>query len=158
MIKRPQVKRPVSKRAVAKKTSKSVPIEDVECRNFHNWLKERDIPHAHIPNESRSSKKDAVIRQKKLQEMGLSRGSWDYEVWVPVYNVDGDIDDYQLLKIEMKRQRGGGSTVSTDQKKWGEIYKKSGCCECKICYGAEEAEKFVEDYWHDPRFNDNEVF
>jgi len=135
-----------------------VPIEDDECIEFSNWLKARGIDHTHIPNESRSSKKDAAIRARKLQKMGLSRGVWDYEVWVPIYNCDGEIDDYQLLKIEMKRQRGGGSTTTPEQRRWGKIYEKSGCCECKVCYGAAEAEKFVEEYWRDPRFNDNEIF
>lgn len=162
-VRRPAVRRktparPQKTRNTAKKTKKDVPIEDDECIEFHNWLKARGIDHTHIPNESRSSKKDAAIRARKLQKMGLSRGVWDYEVWVPIYNCDGEIDDYQLLKIEMKRQRGGGSTTTPEQREWGKIYEKSGCCECKVCYGAAEAEKFVEEYWRDPRFNDDEVF
>jgi len=162
-VRRPAVRRktparPQKTRSTAKKTKKDVPIEDDECIEFSNWLKARGIDHTHIPNESRSSKKDAAIRARKLQKMGLSRGVWDYEVWVPIYNCDGEIDDYQLLKIEMKRQRGGGSTTTPEQRRWGKIYEKSGCCECKVCYGAAEAEKFVEEYWRDPRFNDNEIF
>lgn len=162
-VRRPAVRRktparPQKTRRTAKKTKKDVPIEDDECIEFSNWLKARGIDHTHIPNESRSSKKDAAIRARKLQKMGLSRGVWDYEVWVPIYNCDGEIDDYQLLKIEMKRQRGGGSTTTPEQRRWGKIYEKSGCCECKVCYGAAEAEKFVEEYWRDPRFNDDEVF
>lgn len=143
--------------ARARKTTKTVPIEDVECMNFASWLRDRNIPHTHIPNESRSGKKDAAIRARKLQKMGVSRGVWDYEIWVPIYNCDGEIDDYQLLKIEMKRQRGGGSTTSPEQRNWGKIYAAAGV-PCKVCYGAAEAEAFVEEYWRDPRFNDDEVF
>jgi hypothetical protein len=53
------------------------PIEDIECEVFHNWLEQFNIPHTHIPNESRSSKKDAVIRARKLKKMGVSSGYWD---------------------------------------------------------------------------------
>ena len=92
-VRRPAVRRktparPQKTRSTAKKTKKDVPIEDDECIEFHNWLKARDIDHTHIPNESRSSKKDAAIRARKLQKMGLSRGVWDYEIWVPIYNCD----------------------------------------------------------------------
>lgn len=29
------------------------PIEDIECEVFHNWLELYNIPHTHIPNESK---------------------------------------------------------------------------------------------------------
>ena len=61
-----------------KKTVASAPIEDEECKDFHNWLDARGIPHAHIPNESRSSDKYAAIRGAKLKKLGMSAGSWDY--------------------------------------------------------------------------------
>ena len=90
------------------------PLEDDECILFHQWLELHHIPHAHIANESRSSSKAAIIRGAKLKKMGQSSGVWDYEVYVPVYGIEGTIDDYQLLKIEMKRKYGG--TVSPEQK------------------------------------------
>lgn len=135
----------VSRRKTPRK-AKIVPIEDVECEIFHQWLEERGIPHTHIPNESRSGKRDAAIRARKLQKMGVKRGVWDYEVYVPVYDCDKNLAEYQLIKIEMKRQRGGGSTVSPEQKDWGVVYNLAGIPN-KICYGADEAIAFVKEYY-----------
>lgn len=118
------------------------PIEDIECEVFHNWLEQFNIPHTHIPNESRSSKRDAIIRAKKLQRMGVSSGYWDYDVYIPILDIDDSIGGYELIKIEMKRAKKSLSTVSENQKKWGEIYELAGI-PCFICYGAEEAEECV---------------
>lgn len=120
-----------------------VPLEDDECIKFHQWLVLRNIPHAHIANESRSSSTSAMIRGAKLKRMGQSAGVWDYEIFVPVYGIDKTIDDYQLLKIEMKRRKGG--TVSPEQKAWGKIYETAGIPN-KICNGADEAIAFVEQF------------
>ena len=122
------------------------PIEDIECEVFHNWLEQFDIPHTHIPNESRSSKRDAVIRARKLQKMGVSSGYWDYDVYIPVLDLDDDIGGYELIKIEMKRAKKSLSTVSANQKKWGKIYEMTGI-EGYICYGAEEAEARIEEVY-----------
>lgn len=123
------------------------PLEDDECIAFSQWLKLQHIPHAHIANESRSSSRSAMIRGAKLKKMGQSRGVWDYEVWVPVPSlIDGEIDDYQLLKIEMKRKKGG--TISPEQKEWQKIYEMAGV-PCKVCHGAEEAIDFVKNYMYD---------
>lgn len=122
------------------------PIEDVECQIFHKWLDQRNIPHTHIPNESKSQTKAAIIRGKKLKDMGVSAGYWDYDVYIPVIDLDGEIGGYELLKIEMKRAKKSLSTVSASQKRWGVIYEQAGI-ECYICYGAEAAEQVVEDVY-----------
>jgi len=123
---------------------KQCPLEDDECIAFADWLRLNNIPHCHIANESRSSSKSAMIRGAKLKRMGQSRGVWDYEIWVPQHSlIDGEIDDYQLLKIEMKRQHGG--TVSPEQKEWQKIYEMAGV-PCKVCHGAEEAIEFVKEF------------
>lgn len=122
------------------------PIEDVECQYFHNWLDERGVPHEHIPNESRSGKKDAYIRGRKLKSMGVSSGYWDYDVYIPVMDLDGKVGGYELIKIEMKRAKKSLSKVSPEQKWWGNIYELSGIKHF-ICYGAEEAEKVIEDIY-----------
>ena len=119
-----------------------VPIEDIECRDFHHWLDERNIPHEHIPNESRSSKRDAYIRGQKLKSMGVSPGYWDYDIYIPVLDLDDKIGGYELIKIEMKRAKKSLSKVSPEQKQWGKIYELSGI-DAYICYGAEDAEKVV---------------
>lgn len=117
-----------------------IPLEDEECKRFHIWLNARNIPHTHIPNESRSGKKDAYIRGKKLKSLGVSAGYWDYDIYLPVFDIDGKVAQYVLVKIEMKRIKG--STTSPAQKDWGRIYRKAGI-PCEICKGAEEAEKAV---------------
>ena len=122
------------------------PLEDDECKELHIWLKLRDIPHTHIPNESRSSKKDAAIRGRKLKSMGVSTGYWDYDVYVPILDISGDIGGYELVKIEMKRARKNLSRVSEEQKEWGKIYEKAGI-KCKICWGSSEAKKYIEDIY-----------
>lgn len=117
-------------------TTNNSPLEDDECVFFSTWLKMQGIPHAHIANESRSSSRSAMIRGAKLKRMGQCRGVWDYEVFVPQKG-----GSYKLIKIEMKRQKGG--TVSPEQKAWGEIYEKAGIPH-KICKGADEAIEFVK--------------
>jgi hypothetical protein len=119
------------------------PLEDDECIAFSQWLNLNNIPHAHIANESRSSSKNAMIRGAKLKRMGQSRGVWDYEVYIPIRGIDGHIDCYELLKIEMKRRKGG--TVSIEQKVWGDIYEKAGI-QCKVCKGSDEAIAFVKRF------------
>lgn len=119
------------------------PLEDDECITFSNWLKLNNIPHAHIANESRSSSQSAIIRGAKLKKMGQSKGVWDYEVYVPIKGITGEVDCYELLKIEMKRRKGG--VVSVEQKQWGKIYELAGI-PCKICKGADEAIAFVNNY------------
>lgn len=128
---------------------KTFPLEDAECIRFANWLRHKhpEIKFTHIPNESRSSSKNAIIRAKKLKAMGVERGAWDYELFIPVYDIDNEIADYQQLKIEMKRQRGGGSTTSPEQRAWGKVYETAGI-PCRVCYGADDAIKFVEGYAH----------
>lgn len=122
------------------------PLEDDECKAFHKWLEAEGIPHAHIANESRSGgrspadRRNAVIRGARLKAMGQSAGYWDYDIYLPITGISGEVDCYQLVKIEMKRQKGG--TVSAEQKKWGEIYEASGI-PCAVCKGAEAAKTQV---------------
>lgn len=117
------------------------PLEDDECIVFSRWLSLNHIPHCHIANESRSGSRSAMIRGAKLKRMGQSRGVWDYEVYVPIKGITGNVDCYELVKIEMKRVKGG--TVSPEQKIWGKIYEKAGIT-CKICRGADEAIDFIK--------------
>lgn len=119
----------------------TTPLEDAECIAFSQWLTLNKIPHAHIANESRSSSRNAMIRGAKLKRMGQSKGVWDYEVYIPIKGITGAVDCYELCKIEMKRQKGG--VVSQEQKKWGEIYKKTGIS-CKVCCGAKDAIDYIK--------------
>ncbi len=131
-------------------TNEVIPIEDDECIVFHRWLELRNIPHAHIANESRSGSKNAMIRGAKLKKMGQSRGYFDYDVFIPIKGVNDEVDCYELIKIEMKRKKGG--TVSAEQKEWQRIYELAGI-PARVCKGAEEAIKFVEEYLQEPDFD-----
>lgn len=129
---------------MVQKGSKKVPIEDVECEIFVKELEQNypDIKFSHIANESRSGGQYAKIRGAKLRRMGQRPGMWDYELFIPVYDIDGEVGSYQEIRIEMKRQRGGGSTTSKDQKGWGKVYDLAGI-PCKVCFGAKEALEYV---------------
>lgn len=122
------------------------PIEDIECEVFHNWLELYGIPHTHIPNESKSQTKAAIIRGAKLKRLGVSSGYWDYDVYIPALDLDGEVGSYELVKIEMKRAKKSLSKVTEGQKKWGEVYELAGF-ECYICYGAEAAEEVVSEVY-----------
>ena len=76
----------------------------------------------------------------KALRMGQTAGVWDYEIFIPVYDIDGHIGAYQEVRIELKRIKGG--RLSEAQEKWGEIYQAAGI-PCAVCKGAEEAIKFV---------------
>lgn len=117
-----------------------VPLEDDEAVAFADWLRAIDIPHTHVGNESGSSTKSAKLRAIKMKRMGQTAGVWDFEIFIPVKNIDGEIDAYQEVRIELKRIKGG--TVSAAQKKWGEVYELAGI-PCKICKGAAEAIEYV---------------
>jgi hypothetical protein len=118
-----------------------VPLEDDEAVAFADWLRAMHLPHTHVANEVGGATKSAKLRALKAKRMGQTAGVWDYEVFIPVINVDGEVDAYQEVRIELKRKKGG--TVSPAQKKWGEIYAASGI-PCAVCKGAEEAIAFVE--------------
>ena len=118
-----------------------VPLEYDEAMVFADWLRIKQIPSTHIANEIGGSTKTAKLRALKAKKMGQSAGVWDYEIFVPITNVFGEVDAYQEVRVELKRKKG--STVSEAQKRWGEIYELAGI-PCAICKGAEEAIKFVE--------------
>ena len=126
--------------------NKSIVLTEYEeCKIFVQWLKIHNIPHSHCANESQSGGKNAVIRGAKLKAIGQSKGVFDYDVYVPIYGITNEIDCYQLIKIEMKRKKGG--TVSPEQKNWLKIYKLAGI-PSKICKGADEAIKFVKEFYN----------
>lgn len=118
-----------------------LPLEDDEAIAFTDWLRAMHLPHTHIANEIGGSTKVAKIRAIKAKRMGQTAGVWDYEIFLPVVNIDGEIDAYQEVRVELKRRKGG--TVSPAQKKWGLIYAAAGI-PCKVCKGAEEAILFVK--------------
>ena len=118
----------------------NVPLEDDEAIAFADWLRAVHIPHTHVANEVGNSTRSTKLRAMKAKRMGQAAGVWDYDIFVPVENIDGEIEAYQEIRIELKRRKGG--TVSTAQKVWGDIYEMAGI-PCRVCHGAEEAISFV---------------
>lgn len=117
-----------------------VPKEDEEAKVFADWLRAAKIPHTHIANEIGGSSRTAKLRAIKAKRMGQTAGAWDYEIFIPVLNIDGEIDAYQEVRVELKRKKGG--TVSAAQKEWGKIYELAGI-PCAVCKGAENAIEFI---------------
>jgi hypothetical protein len=123
-------------------TKIAAPLEDDEAVAFSTWLKYMQIPHTHIANEIGGSTRAMKTRAIKAKKMGQSAGVWDYEIFLPVKNVDGDVDAYQEVRVELKRTHGG--TVSSAQKNWGKIYELAGI-PCAVCKGAEKAIEFIKE-------------
>lgn len=123
--------------------SKLYPTEDQEAMAFADWLRAKRYPHTHIANELGGATRSIKTRAIKAHAMGQTAGVWDYEVFVPIYGISEEIDAYQELRIELKRQKGG--VVSEPQKKWGRIYELAGI-PCKVCKGCAEAIEFVRQY------------
>jgi hypothetical protein len=88
-------------------------------------------------------------RALKMKKMGTSKGFPDLLVLVPIRGIDGSVDCYQMLAIEMKRRRG--STTTIEQKQWLSILELAGI-PARVCKGADEAIKFVQEYLQEPEF------
>lgn len=84
-----------------------------------------------------------MIRGAKLKAIGQSRGVYDYDVYIPLKGITEEVDCYELIKIEMKRKKGGA--VSPEQKEWAHIYELAGIPN-KVCKGADEAIEFVKSF------------
>ena len=119
----------------------SIPLEDDEAVVFADWLRAMRIPHTHIANEIGGSTATAKVRAIKAKRMGQRAGVWDYEIFIPITNIYGEVDAYQEVRVELKRQKGG--VVSEAQKQWGKVYELSGI-PCAVCRGAEAAIEFVK--------------
>lgn len=126
---------------IRRKTA-AIPLEDDEAVAFADWLRAMHIPHTHVANEIGGSTGAAKARSLKAKRMGQTAGVWDYEIFLPIENIDGEVDAYQEVRVELKRQRGG--VVSEPQKQWGKVYELAGI-PCAVCKGAEAAIKFVND-------------
>lgn len=125
-----------------KEVKTPTPKEDDEAVIFATWLSMMRIPHSHIANEVGGSTNSARMRAIKAKRMGQTPGVWDYELFIPIENIDGEIDAYQEVRVELKRKTGG--RISEAQKEWGKIYELAGI-PCAVCKGADEAIKFVDN-------------
>lgn len=119
-----------------------VPLEQDEQIAFVQWCRLKGIIVHHSGNEISGSTKALKIRAIKMKRMGTSKGFPDLLVFVPIKGATGEVDSYQPLAIEMKRQKY--STTSKEQKEWLEILEMAGI-PSRVCKGAGEAIEFVEN-------------
>lgn len=119
-----------------------IPLEQDEQIAFVQWCRLKGIIVHHSGNEISGSTKALKIRAIKMKRMGTSKGFPDLLVFVPIKGATGEVDSYQPLAIEMKRQKH--STTSKEQKEWLEILEMAGI-PSRVCKGAGEAIEFVEN-------------
>ena len=130
----------VKKRKIS--NMEQVPLEQDEQIAFVQWCRLKGIIVHHSGNEISGSTKALKIRAIKMKRMGTSKGFPDLLVFVPIKGATGEVDSYQPLAIEMKRQKY--STTSKEQKEWLEILEMAGI-PSRVCKGAREAIEFVKN-------------
>ena len=119
-----------------------VPKEDEEQIAFVTWCHLQGIIVHHSGNEIGGSSAAVKVRAIKMKKMGTSKGFPDLLCFLPVPSlIDGKIDSYQPVAIEMKRVKG--STTSPEQKKWLQILELAGI-PCAVCKGCQAAIDFVK--------------
>lgn len=118
------------------------PKEDEEQIAFVQWCHLNKIIVHHSGNEICGSTAAVKVRAIKMKKMGTSKGFPDLLLFLPVKNlINGRVDAYQPVAIEMKRQKG--STTSPEQKEWLRVFEKAGI-PCAVCKGCEKAIEFVK--------------
>lgn len=120
----------------------NIPLEEDEQIAFVQWCRLNKVIVHHSPLEFASSTSSVKLRAIKMKRMGTSKGFPDLLVFVPIKGATGEVDSYQPLAIEMKRQKY--STTSKEQKEWLEILEMAGI-PSRVCKGAGEAIEFVEN-------------
>lgn len=105
-----------------------IPTEEVEQRNFVQWLQMKGYKYTSIPNSTFTK---SWKQKTKNRDMGLRAGFPDLIV----------IANNIFMCIELKRTKGG--TTSTFQKEWIEALGLAGI-PVAVCKGADEAIRFVE--------------
>lgn len=117
--------------------------EAEEQRAFVSWCALRGIICHHSGNEIGGSSRALKIRAINMKRMGTSKGFPDLLVLVPITGINGHIDAYQMLAIEMKRKKG--STTSKEQKEWLKRLEMAGI-PARVCKGCDAAIDFVNEY------------
>lgn len=110
--------------------------EDREHYAVVQWCEVQGIPVFHVPNNTWTK---SVMQRTRNNLLGVRAGVPD--LWVPVGNVG-------LLVIEMKRPKEKGKTnyPTPAQKVWIETLNACPGVQATVCYGAEEAIKFITSY------------
>jgi len=116
-----------------------VPTEYEEQAKLCDYLTYKGLLYFAIPNGEKRHLGTAM----KLKRTGVKAGVPD--IFIPMPN-----NGYHGLFIELKRCKGG--TVSLTQRQWIEALKVQGYC-AKVCKGAEDAIKLVNDYFYKAKDN-----
>lgn len=119
-----------------------IPTEDSEQMEVVRFLRIKGIPHHHSPNES-SPGNQGKMRSMKMKKMGTSAGFPDLLIFLPVTGIDGEVESYQPIAIEMKRKKG--SNTSKEQKLWLNRLELAGI-PSYVCKGADEAKEKIQEW------------
>lgn len=110
---------------------KYIPTEHEECVAFVDFLTRKGLKFSHLAQSTYTASWAAKVRNQKL---GVVAGVPDYIVITP----------HGLLFIEMKRT--AGSVTRKEQKDWISSLNALSGVEARVCFGAEDAIKFVEEF------------
>lgn len=106
-----------------------VPTEDVEQMRLVMHCRSKGYKFFRVPNETFTK---SWNQKRKNKELGVVKGVPDLFV----------VAHGKLMAIEMKRVQG--STTSPEQKEWVALLNSVGI-PAKVCKGAEEAIKFIDE-------------
>lgn len=123
------------------------PLEEEEQKAFIDWLDLNGIPYFAVPNSQKLtgliSGKRLMLYRSKLKKEGFKKGVPDLAVFLPS----------RFAMIEMKRRKGGSATK--EQKEWVALIDSMPYASSKICKGAEEAIKFIQNLLKEDENNAN---
>lgn len=109
--------------------TKTIPTEKAEHLKLVSWL---NLKHLHF-NHTANERKTTARQGAELKRLGVKKGFPDISVYL------GD----KVLFIELKRAVRSKSKVSKEQSEWINFLNSLPYAKAKICYGADEAIKFV---------------
>jgi len=112
-----------------------IPTEYEEQCAFVEWLEMKGLKFTAIPNSTWTK---SWAQKRKNWATGLRKGLPDLIVIVP-----RKIGIKNIVFVEMKRQKGG--VVSPEQKEWLKELQECKEVEARVCKGAKEAIKFIEE-------------
>lgn len=117
----------------------TTPLEKDEQIAFVQWLEVNKIKFTSIPNSTWTPS----IKQKQANiKAGLRAGLPD--LLVLISQNQSKFDKALILFIEMKRQKG--STIGEGQKEWIEALNEVDNVQAQLCYGANQAIAFVQNF------------
>lgn len=107
----------------------TIPTEKAEHLKLVSWLNLKHLKFNHTANERKTTARQGA----ELKRLGVKKGFPDISVYLPD----------KVLFIELKRVIKSKSKVSKEQEQWIEYLNSLLYAKAKICYGADEAIKFI---------------